>query len=320
LLLSKSARAVDPPAGAAGDPPDRTPRPAWRFDQGAEIGPGRVALKSLGGGSLYEVYLVWDELLHAICVAKVVRPDQVSDEHALSDLREEAEILERLAHPVIVRGFDAVLDGPHPHLLLEHLEGPSLRRLIKKGGALPLQQLLPLALSLSGALHYLARMDVVHLDVKPDNVIMGVPPRMIDLSIARDAESARRIRRPVGTDAYMPPEQCRPELHADLIGPASDVWGLGATLHHALTGSRPFPRERGARDSHDPVRRFPQLELPPEPLPDRVPVALRSLVSSMLDPDPRVRPSAGEVAARLEPLVAELPRRMALSRRGAGVW
>src|SRR5215211_8541218 len=80
----------------------------------------------------YEVYLVWDEYLFSLAVAKVLRPDLVSDERAVRELRDEAEVLDALAHPVIVRGFDAVLDGPHPHVMIEHLEGPSLRRLIRK--------------------------------------------------------------------------------------------------------------------------------------------------------------------------------------------
>ena len=63
---------------------------------------------------MYEVYLVWDEQLHAICVAKVVRPDQVEDEQVLKELAAEAAVLERLAHPVIVRGFDAVPEGRIP--------------------------------------------------------------------------------------------------------------------------------------------------------------------------------------------------------------
>lgn len=84
--------------------------PSWEFEEGAEIGPGRNVLKELGGGKLYEVYLVWDERLHSIMVAKVIRPDRARDRHALEDLREEAEALDRLAHPVIVRGFAAVTD------------------------------------------------------------------------------------------------------------------------------------------------------------------------------------------------------------------
>jgi serine/threonine protein kinase len=319
-VLRNPSSDVETPLPAVSRESSRPERSSWRFEQGDEIAPGRAALKSLGGGSLYEVYLVWDELLHAVCVAKVLRPDEVGDEHAARELAAEAEILALLAHPVIVRGFDAVLGGPHPHLLIEHLEGPSLRRLIKRGGPLPMQQIVPLALSLSGALHYLSEMEVVHLDVKPDNTIMSVPPRLIDLSIARSATKAKRVRKPIGTDAYMAPEQCEPERLAEQIGPPSDVWGLGATLYHAISGKRPFPRDRNDRDSEDPEVRFPQLVSSPEPLPARVPERLRTLIGSMLVPEPALRPTAREVAAALEPLVADLPRKMTLSRRGAQVW
>jgi serine/threonine protein kinase len=295
----------------------REKRPSWEFEEGASIAEERTVLRRLGGGSRYEVYLVWDDYLFSLGVAKILRPDQVEDEHALRDLRREAEVLDTLTHPVIVRGFDAVLEGPHPHLLIEHLEGPSLRRLIRRGGPLPLQQLLPLALHVAGALQYMAREQIVHLDVKPDNIIMGVPPRVIDLSIARSFERAARTSSPIGTDAYMPPEQCDPQGHEGLIGTASDVWGLGATLHHAVSGSRPFPREKGARDSDDLLVRFPQLTADPEPTPDTVPDELRELIAATLRKDPAERPTAAEVAGRLEPLVAELPRKLVLSRRGA---
>jgi serine/threonine protein kinase len=291
-------------------------RPSWEFEEGASIASERTVLKRLGGGTRYEVYLVWDEVLFAICVAKILRPDQVEDERALRDLGREAKILERLAHPVIVRGFDAVLEGPHPHLLIEHLEGPSLRRLIRRGGPLPSQQLLPLALHVAGALEYMRRQEVVHLDVKPDNIIMGIPPRLIDLSIARPFERAARLNSPVGTDAYMAPEQCDPERFPGMVGHASDVWGLGATLHHAVAGERPFPRPEGAKESDDPHVRFPQLDGAARPLPGEVPAELRELISATLESEPAARPTAGEVATRLEPLVAELPRKMTLSRRG----
>jgi eukaryotic-like serine/threonine-protein kinase len=314
LLRNGTAEVIEAASGASAE---RRPRRAsWELDEGDEIAEGRAVLKRLGGGSLYEVYLVWDEHLHAICVAKVVRPDQIDDDHALREIREEAELLERLSHPVIVRGFDAVLEGPRPHLLLEHLEGPTLRRLIKRGGPLPLQQLLPLALSMAGGLHYMHREGFVHLDVKPDNIVMGVPPRLIDLSIARSHAQSAEVRRPLGTDAYMAPEQCDPKRRPGAVAAPADVWGLGATLHHALSGSRPFPREKGARESDVPEVRFPQLVHHAEPLPDRLPIELRTLVVSMLAPSPQMRPSAAEVAARLEPLIAGLPSRMKLSRRG----
>ena len=254
--------------------------------------------------------------MYAICIAKVLRPDQVSDERALRDLRREWEMLEALDHPIVLRGFDAVLDGEHPHLLIEHLEGPTLLRLISRGGALPLQQLLPLALNVAGALQYMRRCEVVHLDVKPDNIVMGVPPRLIDLSVARSFERAAQVTSIVGTDAYMAPEQCDPERFRGSIGHAADVWGLGATLYHAITGDVPFPRPRGARHSDDPELRFPQLHAEPAALPDWVPEGLVDLVYDMLDSDPGERPGADEVATRLEPLVASMPAKMVLSRRG----
>ncbi len=291
-------------------------RASWELVEGDAIAPGRTVLRQLGGGNLYEVYLVWDELLFSICVAKVLRPGQAEDEGALEDLRGEAEMLTALAHPVIVRGFDAVLDGPHPHVLIEHLEGPALRRLIKRGGPAPLEQLLPLALHVAAALHYMERKGFVHLDVKPDNIIMGIPPRLIDLSIARSLERAGRTRGPIGTDAYMAPEQCGAGDSQETIGTAADVWGLGATLYHTAWGRRPFPRDAGAHSSEDPAIRFPQLSVEPDPLPRGLPGGLRALVDEMLSKEPAGRPPAAQVARRLEPLVAAQPSRVVVTRRG----
>jgi serine/threonine protein kinase len=152
--------------------------------------------------------------------------------------------------------------------------------------------------------------------VKPDNIVMGVPPRLIDLSIARSFEHAARTQWPLGTDAYMPPEQCAPADHPGAIGPASDVWGLGATLHHAVSGAVPFPRPREARGSEDPLVRFPQLRAAPEPLPASTPEPLRALIARTLAKDPAERPSAAEMAMELEPLVADLPRKLLFGRWG----
>lgn len=222
---------------------EQVKRASWDFEPGTSIAEGRSVVRPLGGGSRYEVYLVWDERMFVLAVAKILRPDQTDDERARRELRREAELLAHLQHPVLVRGFGAVVDGPFPHILLEHLEGWTLRRLIKRECALPLEQSLPLALHVAASLHYLAASGVVHLDVKPSNIVMGVPPRLIDLSIARSLESAAGLRVPIGTDAYMAPEQCAPESQtwSGQIGPPADVWGLGATLYHAVTGRLPFP-------------------------------------------------------------------------------
>jgi serine/threonine protein kinase len=289
---------------------------SWELQEGDEIAPDRSLVRGLGGGRRFEVMLVWDQRLFALTVAKVLRPRYAESERALRELADEAEVLERLRHPVIVRSFDAVLDGRYPHVLLEHLEGPSLRSLIKRHEALPLEQVLPLCAHVAAALHYMAEMDVLHLDVKPDNIIMGVPPRLIDLSIATRAEDAATITGALGTDAYMAPEQCLPAERRGEIGPASDVWGLGATLYHAVSGRPPFPRRPGAEASEDPIVRWPQLELPPQPLPRHVPAPLRELIGATLAPDPAGRPAAGDVALALEPLVDALPRKLAFGRFG----
>jgi serine/threonine protein kinase len=287
---------------------------SWQFEEGEELQPGRIVLKPIGGGNRYEVCLVWDEDLYALGVAKVLRPDQAGNEKALRDLALEVEALGALSHPTLVRSFDSVLDGPRPHVLIEHLEGPSLRRLIKRGGAIPIEQLLPLAAHVAGALQYMAQAGYVHLDVKPDNIVMGLPPRLIDLSIARTLQRAARTDGPLGTDPYMAPEQCVPREEAIApIGPATDAWGLGATLFHAVSGEKPFPRGAGG----DGAGRFPQLVEAPRPLPDWLPEDLAGLIGEMLAKDPADRPSCAEAVERLQPLVAALPRKMTLSRRGS---
>ncbi|HEX8083992.1 MAG TPA: serine/threonine-protein kinase [Solirubrobacteraceae bacterium] len=297
--------------------PQGTARASWHFAAGDEIAPGRSVVKHLGGGNAYEVFLVWDDHRFALMVAKVLRPDRASDPGELRSLRNEASALEALAHPVLVRGFDAVLDGPHPHVLIEHLEGPTLRSLIKRHGSLPIEQLIPLALHVAAAVQYMAHEGWVHLDVKPDNIVMGVPPRLIDLSVARTFERASELRRPVGTDAYMSPEQADPSAFPGAVGPASDVFGLAATLFHAVAGVVPFPREKGARESGDLNRRFPQLHAWPGDLPARTPPPLAEAIYAGLAKSPEERPTAAEMASAIEPVLASLPRKLTLTKRGA---
>jgi serine/threonine protein kinase len=276
-----------PPPWEAG----RRPRPTWGFSEGDELAPGRTVLRRIGGGRRYEALLVWDEHRLAVLVAKVLRPDQARDARALQDLAHEAALLQRLAHPVVVRSFGAVLDGRFPHLVLEHLEGPTLDELLAREGPLALEQLLPLGLHVAAALHYLAAEQVVHLDVKPSNIVMGAPPRLIDLSVARTVEQAAEVRHAIGTDSYMAPEQRSPDGR---LGPPADVFGLAGTLCIALTGTKPPSLER---------------------LPRRTPRELTAILRAGLDPDPASRPAAAEFAGALEPLVAALPRRMLLGRR-----
>jgi serine/threonine protein kinase len=272
---------------------------SWDFDEGVELAPGRHALSLLGGGRRFEAWLAWDERLRTMVVAKLLRPDQAGDPVAFGALAAEVALLRRLSHPMLVRSFDFELDGERPHVVLEYIDGPRLSTLIRRDGLI-LEQVLPLALNLCSALHYLECERVVHMDVKPRNIIMAGAPRLIDLSVARPLEAIAELRSPVGTDAYMAPEQCDPERFGE-IGPPADVWGLGVTIHQAVTGRRPYPR----RVDDGP---YPQVawEPPVGPLPG-LPSKLEPLVRACLDPRPADRPSAAQLADALEPLAAALP-------------
>lgn len=278
---------------------------SWGFAEGDEIAPGRTALKRLGGGHRYDAYLGWDDHLHSVVVLKVVRPHLVESERVLKGLSAEWETLSGLAHPVILRGFDAVLDGPRPHLVLEHLEGPRLSSLVRRYGPLTPEQLVPLAVQLAAAVHYLGREEIVHMDIKPSNTIMGAPPRMIDMSVALSASEARALKSQVGTDAYMAPEQCDPEGLGP-VGTAADIWGLGATLYKAACGRLPYS-EPGADDAPPEVR-WPQLVEAPAPLEARIPDDVAATIMDCLAVKPADRPTAAELSARLEPVLGGLPK------------
>ena len=230
-----------------------------------------------------------------------MRPDLVEDRATLAGLQREIELLERLNHPIVVRSFGGQVDGPRPHVVLEHLEGPRLSSLKRQHGPLLLEQLVALAIEISSALHYLAAEGLVHLDVKPSNIIMGGPPRLIDLSVARTFEQCATLRSPVGTDAYMAPEQAA--VPSERLGPPADVWGLGATLHEGVTGERPF--RRGVRDSTRLEERFPQLTEEPPELPAHVPAALAESIMACLARDPAARPTPAELGDRLQLVLAE---------------
>jgi serine/threonine protein kinase len=221
-----SVREERPPEGGVPPSPGLRLEPAsdrWEFQEGDAIAHGLHAVRLLGGGSRYEAYLAWADNLHCLVVTKVLRPRSVTSAAARVGLAREAHLLDRLQHPCLLRCFRSVLEGSRPHLVLEFLEGPRLSTLLRRFGALAPEQLAPLSLQLCSALHYLRAQEMLHLDVKPQNIIMGPVPRLIDLSIARSFEEGRSLEHPVGTDAYMAPEQCEP-AKAGGVGPEADIW------------------------------------------------------------------------------------------------
>jgi serine/threonine protein kinase len=277
---------------------------SWRLREGDEITPELTAMRLLGGGSAYEAYLAYDEITLAPVVVKLLRPDQVADESSLRGLGREVESLGRANHPVVVRGLRHVDDGDRPHIVLENVDGPRLSTLLRRYGRLSEQQYLALGIDIASALHYFRHIDLCHLDIKPSNVIMGAPARLIDLSVARPSGRAADLTAQIGTDFYMAPEQASPRS-AGVPGFASDVWGLGATLFHAVAGYRPF--DEGDPDAETLEGRFPQLVEEPYELPDGVPAAVSKLLLAMLAPAPEDRPEPREVADALEPVLAAQP-------------
>lgn len=278
---------------------------SWTLREGDRLTAELTAIRLLGGGAAYEAYLAFDEVTYAPVVVKVLRPGEVQRRSSQQGLRREVQALADVNHPVVVRGIRHEYDAPRPHIVLEQIDGPRLSTLIRRYGPLQEQQYLPLAIDVASALHYLRHISYVHLDIKPSNIIMGAPARLIDLSVARVADDAARLAYPVGTDAYMAPEQCDPPA-TGTPGFAGDVWGLGATLFEAIAGYRPF--DDGDPDAPAAEDRFPQLVSPPHKLPERVPPDVAKLVLAALEPDPADRPEPRDIAEALEPALARQPR------------
>ena len=284
---------------------DDTPADGWGFAEGDAITDDLTAIKLLGGGTTYEAYLAFDDVTYAPTVVKIVRPHRVDDESSLRGLAREVDALSMVNHHVVARGMRAVLDGDRPHVVLEAIDGPRLSTLIRRYGPLPEQQYLPLGIELASALHYFRRRGLVHLDVKPSNVVMGAPARLIDLSVARRVEEAAELDHAIGTDAYMAPEQCDPPA-SGRPGFASDVWGVGATLFHAIAGYRPF--DAGDPDAAAAADRFPQLADLAYDLPETIASDVSKIVLACLEPDPADRPLPHELAEGLQPALERAPK------------
>ncbi|MDX1658114.1 MAG: serine/threonine-protein kinase [Nitriliruptorales bacterium] len=281
---------------------------SWELRSGDAITPHLDTIKVLGGGKQHEVVLATDDRRLTTVVVKLLRPDN-RDDRGLAILREEAERLETVRHAAYPRLLELADAGERPHLVMEHVEGPRLSRLVKRFGPLSLEQLLPLAIDVAGALHYLHGLRMVHLDVKPGNLVVSDRVRVIDLGLARTFASAAGLSGRLGTISWMAPEQHRPAESE--VGPAADVWGWGAVLLFAATGDWPIRRLR--REGGD-TWVLSEPDTDHITIPGTLPDELASCLSDALSWRPTDRPSPAALARRLEPLVDALPRRPVLGR------
>jgi eukaryotic-like serine/threonine-protein kinase len=234
-------------------------------------------------------------------------------EHARRRIRREAEVLGSLDHPAIVPLVEVLDDGDDVVLVMPYLPGGSLSDAVATGGPLPAPRVASLAGPLLGALAAAHRQGVVHRDITPGNVLFGDEgqPLLADFGVASTRDGTGGLTGTglvVGTPAFMAPEQARGEV----VGPAADVFALGATLRWALTGAGPYGGGEGsvlmARAAAGKVAALPR-SVPPE---------LRRLLTSMCHPDPRRRPTAAALAAGPEGTAVRTARRPLVARLGAG--
>lgn len=270
----------------------------WTPRRGEALVPGRTVKSALGGSGRSQAFLTWNEGLERTTVVKVLRPDRLNDGGARRRMRREAELLAELDDPRIHRILDRDVEGPLPFIELEFVPGLRLSTVLRRHGRLDDASLIQLGRALAATVDVLHRRQLLHLDVKPRNIIMGPTPRLIDMSIARRFSDVAHIRSPIGTDAYMAPEQCdRARLTS--IGPAADLWGIGVTLYQAASTRLPYPRgRRGGSDEE----RWPQLTHDPVPLRGRVSPRVGSLVTACLAPEPRARPTSSELVDQFHEL------------------
>jgi serine/threonine protein kinase len=275
------------------------------------IAPGYRTIEHLSRTRRLDTYEVWSEERACSCVAKVLRPDRRDDEHARAALEHEGRLLVSLAHPHIVRGYE-LLTEPELVVVMETLDGETLAHLIDRHpDGLPPADVAWLGIHVASALHYLHGRGLLHLDVKPSNVVAeGGRAKLIDLSIARPPG---RYRPGIGTWCNLSPEQAR----GDELGPAADVWGLGTVLYEAATGEPAFEDDgeawtddTGPSDTWDTAEQqeagYPQLEGPAPSAAMRrgVPAGLAEVIDACLEPDPADRPAPADVIERLGPHTA----------------
>jgi hypothetical protein len=201
----------------------------------------------LGQGGMGAVYRAWDTRLNIPVALKEMVPQPGLDAATLVELRrqfqQEATILARMTHAHLVRVTDFFEEAGNAYLVMDFVEGRSLADRIEKEGALSEEEVLIWADQLLSALDYCHGQGVLHRDIKPQNVIIRSDGQavLVDFGLVKlwdpSAPQTRTVMRGMGTPEYAPPEQY--ETTAGHTDPTSDVYSVGATLYHALTGQSP---------------------------------------------------------------------------------
>jgi serine/threonine-protein kinase len=204
---------------------------------------GYEVLEVLGAGGMGKVYKARNVRLNRCCAIKMILAGAHASPQEAERFRVEAEAAARLQHPNIVQIYEVGLADGCPFLVLEYVEGGSLERRLQ-GRPMPPRHAAAMVRSLAAAMHYAHQHNIVHRDLKPANILLtadGVP-KIADFGLAKRLDERgtgpTRSGSVLGTPSYMAPEQA--EGRSSRIGPATDVYSLGAILYEMITGRPPF--------------------------------------------------------------------------------
>jgi tetratricopeptide (TPR) repeat protein len=270
----------------------------------ADVVAGRYRVRArLGRGATKEVYLAYDERLdREVALAIVVGAGSVA---ARARVAREAQVTGRLGdHPNVITVYDTGEHEGLPYLVLRAMTGGSLADLLQRERP-AIARVLRLGGEIAAALAHAHAHDVVHRDIKPDNVWLAADGSAAvgDFGIAHllGAERLTAEGVVVGTVRYLSPEQIRGEE----IGPSSDLYSLGITLYELVTGRPPFTAKDATQVLTQHLTSVPVAPSEHEPA---IPEGLERLILALLAKDPQLRPvSAGDVAATLAAIGATLP-------------
>ncbi|MCY4146355.1 MAG: protein kinase [Chloroflexi bacterium] len=194
-----------------------------------------------GSGGMSVIYRALDRSLGRIVAIKILRPNLTKDPAFLAKFQQEARSIAKMAHPNVVTVHDVGNDGATYYIVMEMITGSDLKKLIKQRGALPLGRALDYAIQLCAGLGFAHRSQLVHADVKPQNILInreGVV-KVTDFGIAQaytDTMPQTRSKVVWGSPHYFAPEQARGEKPS----PAADVYSIGIVLFEMFTGRLPY--------------------------------------------------------------------------------